>query len=73
MVSLAQQSVAIEKSPFHSLTFPAVDVLRLPPQRLHVTSLSPDECVRGYVRLFCGGGLFGEHFADAADLGAYAF
>jgi len=34
---------------------------------------APDECVRGYVRLFCGGGFLGEHFADAADLRADAF
>ena len=33
----------------------------------------PDECVWGYVILFCGDGFFGEHLADTADLGSDSF
>jgi hypothetical protein len=42
------------RSTFHSSIFRQAEVLRLP-SGVHATSSVPDECVRGYVRPFCGG------------------
>src|ERR1700686_3422513 len=48
------------RSTFQSSIFRQAEVLRLP-SGVHATSSVPDECVRGYVRPFCGGSPLAEH------------